>query len=88
MEMYLTLGYLRYTETYTLHRDSSTELCTGATAHTHEDKDHHRGREVAVVQSKLLSKTRVSPGMAQTCDTCQERQLDKHRETPTPSWSI
>jgi uncharacterized protein YceK len=33
------------TKTYTiLHTESSTELCTGATAHTHKDKDHHRGR--------------------------------------------
>ena len=43
------------TETCTLHRDSSTELCTGATAHTHEDKDH-RGRCCLVKDQ--------SPGMA------------------------
>ena len=46
------------TETYTLHRDSSTELCTGATAHTHEDENHHRGRCRPVKDQ--------SPGMAQT----------------------
>ena len=48
----------------------STELCTGATAHTHKDKDHHRGRCRPVTEQ---SQGLAPPGYLVTCP---ERQLD------------
>ena len=68
--------------------ESSTELCTGATARTHKDKDHHRGRcRIAVVQSTTREQ---SPGVAARPDsylpekaTGQPRPYDDRLQTPT-----
>jgi hypothetical protein len=70
-----------YTKAYVSTVVCSTELCTGATAHTHKDKDHRRGRcRPDTEQSQGLAQPGYLPGFSRA-----GRARDRARKRRDPA---